>query len=103
MSQSNINKDEVINALKEVYDLEIGFDIVSLGLVYNVEVDSNNNVHILMTLTTPMCPLGGLIIDTAKEKVKQIKDVNEVEIEVTFDPPWDPNIASEEVKNLLGL
>ena len=103
MSQSNINKDEVINALKEVYDLEIGFDIVSLGLVYNVEVDSNNNVHILMTLTTPMCPLGGLIIDTAKEKVKQIKDVNEVEIELTFDPPWDPNIASEEVKNLLGL
>ncbi|PNR97047.1 aromatic ring hydroxylating enzyme [Petrotoga sp. 9PWA.NaAc.5.4] len=98
-----MNKDEVINALKEVYDLEIGFDIVSLGLVYNVEVDSNNNVHILMTLTTPMCPLGGLIIDTAKEKVKQIKDVNEVEIEVTFDPPWDPNIASEEVKNLLGL
>ncbi len=55
----DIEKDKIINALKEVYDMEIGFDIVSLGLIYKVDIDENNNVHILMTLTTPMCPLAG--------------------------------------------
>ncbi|RAO98586.1 aromatic ring hydroxylase [Petrotoga sp. 9PW.55.5.1] len=99
----NVGKENIMDALKEVYDLEIGFDIVSLGLIYKVDVDDNNNVHILMTLTTPMCPLAGFIVDSAKEKVKEIKEVNEVEVELTFDPPWDPQMASEEVKNLLGL
>jgi len=99
----NIEKDEIMNALKEVYDMEIGFDIVSLGLVYKIDIDDNNNVHILMTLTTPMCPLGGLIIENAKEKVKEIEQVKDVDIELTFDPPWDPQFASEEVKNLLGI
>jgi len=99
----DVGKENIMDALKEVYDLEIGFDIVSLGLIYKVDVDDNNNVHILMTLTTPMCPMAGFIIDNAKEKVKEIKEVNEVEVELTFDPPWDPQMASEEVKNLLGL
>jgi len=56
-----------------------------------------------MTLTTPMCPLAGLIIENAKEKVKEIEQVNDVDVELTFDPPWDPQMASEEVKNLLGI
>lgn len=98
-----IDKETVFNSLKEVYDIEIGFDIVSLGLVYNVEVDDNNNVHILLTMTTPMCPLIGLIIENVKEKVKELENVNDVEVELTFDPPWDPSMASDEVRMLLGL
>ncbi|KUK82531.1 MULTISPECIES: metal-sulfur cluster assembly factor [Petrotoga] len=99
----DIEKDKIMNALKEVYDMEIGFDIVSLGLIYKIDIDENNNVHILMTLTTPMCPLAGLIIENAKEKVKEIEHINDVNIELTFDPPWDPQMASDEVKNLLGI
>jgi len=98
-----IDKETVFNSLKEVYDIEIGFDIVSLGLVYNVEVDDNNNVHILLTMTTPMCPLIGLIIENVKEKVKGLENVNDVEVELTFDPPWDPSMASDKVRMLLGL
>jgi len=98
-----IDKETIINSLRQVYDLEIGFDIVSLGLIYNVEVDENNNVHILMTMTTPMCPLIGLIVENAKEKVKEIENVNDVDIELTFDPPWNPEMASDEVRMLLGL
>ena len=81
--------------------MEIGFDIVSLGLIYNVEVDENNNVHILMTMTTPVS-VGGLIVEM-RRKVKEIENGNDVDIELTFDPPWNPEMASDEVRMLLGL
>jgi metal-sulfur cluster biosynthetic enzyme len=98
-----VTKEQVMEALKEVYDMEIGFDIVSLGLVYGVEIDNENNVKVTMTLTTPMCPLAGFIIEDARSKVQQIEGVNKVDVELTFDPPWTPEKASDEVKKILGI
>ncbi|ACR79570.1 MULTISPECIES: metal-sulfur cluster assembly factor [Kosmotoga] len=98
-----VTKEQVMEALKEVYDMEIGFDIVSLGLVYGVEIDNENNVKVTMTLTTPMCPLAGFIIEDARSKVQQIEGVNKVDVELTFDPPWTPEKASDEVKKIFGI
>lgn len=92
-----------MEALGQVYDLEIGFDIVSLGLIYAVEVGENNDVRVKMTLTTPMCPLAGLMLEDARRKVSEIEGVGEVKMELTFEPPWTPDMASEDVKKMLGL
>ncbi|AEX86313.1 aromatic ring hydroxylase [Marinitoga sp. 1135] len=100
---AKITKEDVMNALKNVYDMEIGFDVVSLGLIYDVNVDEENNVHVLMTLTTPMCPLAGMITEDAKNKVGSIEGVKSVKVELTFDPPWDPSKASDEVRTILGI
>lgn len=98
-----VTKDMVMEALKQVYDLEIGFDIVSLGLVYSIEVDGDSNVKVAMTLTTPMCPLAGFMTEDAKSKVEAVEGVNSVEVELTFDPPWTPDKASDEIRNIMGI
>lgn len=99
----SVTKEKVMEALGQVYDLEIGFDIVSLGLIYAVEVGENNDVRVKMTLTTPMCPLAGLMLEDARRKVSEIEGVGEVKMELTFEPPWTPDMASEDVKKMLGL
>ena len=83
-----VTEEQVMNALGNVYDMEIGFDVVSLGLIYNVDIDEENNVHVDMTLTTPMCPLAGMMVEDAKSKVSEVEGINEVDVELTFDPPW---------------
>lgn len=99
-----VTEEQVMKALEHVYDMETGFDVVSLGLIYNVDIDEENNVHVDMTLTTPMCPLAGMMVEDAKSKVnEEVEAVNNVEVELTFDPPWDPSKASEEVRRLLGI
>ncbi|HOO75600.1 MAG TPA: metal-sulfur cluster assembly factor [Tepiditoga sp.] len=99
---SVITKEEVMKALENVYDLEIGFDVVSLGLIYNVDID-NNNVHVNMTLTTPMCPLAGMMVQDATEKVSAIENIGDVKVDLIFDPPWEPSMAKEEVRRILGI
>ncbi|QTA37855.1 metal-sulfur cluster assembly factor [Thermosipho ferrireducens] len=96
-------KEQVWNKLKQVIDFEIGLDIVSLGLVYKVEVDDNNNVYVLMTMTTPMCPLAGMILQDAETKVRELEEVKDVKIELTFDPPWTPDMVDPEVRGQLGI
>jgi len=91
-----------MEALGQVYDLEIGFDIVSLGLIYGVEVE-DSNVKVKMTMTTPMCPLAGLMLEDARRKVSEIEGINDVKMELTFDPPWTPEMASDDVRKILGL
>ncbi|OAA28001.1 aromatic ring hydroxylase [Kosmotoga arenicorallina S304] len=98
-----VTKEQVMDALKQVYDLEVGFDVVSLGLIYGVEVDDENNVKVRMTMTTPMCPLAGFILEDARSKVQEVEGVNSVDMELTFDPPWTPDMASDEVRKILGL
>ena len=99
----SVTKEVVMKALGEVYDLEIGFDIVSLGLIYGVEVQENNDVRVKMTMTTPMCPLAGLMLEDARRKVSEIEGIGEVKMELTFDPPWTPEIASDDVRKMLGM
>ncbi|WP_448517642.1 metal-sulfur cluster assembly factor [Pseudothermotoga sp.] len=98
-----VTKEKVFEALKQVIDFEIGLDIVSLGLVYDVTVDEESNVTITMTMTTPACPLAGLILQDAEDKVRQIEGVKDVKINLTFDPPWTPDRMSEEIKKKFGI
>ncbi len=97
-----VDKERVKQALTEVIDPEIGLDIVNLGLVYDIEV-MENRVHVKMTLTVPGCPLGNFILSQAKEKVEEIDGVEEAEIELVWDPPWNINMVSEKAKKQLGL
>jgi len=100
---AKITNEIVMNKLEQVYDIELGFDIVSLGMIYGVKIDENDNVEVSMTLTTPMCPLAGMMVDSATEKVMEIPDVGEVKVELTFDPPWEPSMAKDEVREVLGI
>lgn len=97
-----VNKEQVIEALKKVYDPEIQYDIWSLGLVYDIKIEGNK-VKVLMTLTTPSCPYGTAIIDEARRQVSAIDGVGEVEIELTFSPAWSPERMTEEAKIALGF
>ncbi|HBT38950.1 MAG: Uncharacterized protein XD58_0553 [Thermotoga sp. 50_1627] len=98
-----VTKEKVLEALKQVIDFEIGLDVVSLGLVYDVAIDNENNVTITMTMTTPACPLAGLILQDAEDKVRQIEGVKDVKINLTFDPPWTPDRMSEEIRKKFGV
>ncbi len=99
----SILKENVMNKLKEVIDWEIGLDVVTLGLVYEVNVDDSNNVKVLMTMTTPMCPLAGAILSDAESKVKAVEGIGNVEVELTFDPPWTPDRIDPAVRKQLGI
>lgn len=98
-----VTKEDVIKALKKVYDPEIPVNIVDLGLIYGIEI-KDNSVNIKMTMTAPGCPLGFLLVDMVKEAVKEeIPSVKEVNVELVWDPPWTPERMSEEAKRLLGF
>ena len=95
--------EEVWDALKTVYDPEIGINIVDLGLVYDVEVD-DGQVHIIHTLTSPACPLGPVINEQVNQSVGALPGVTSIKTDVVWSPPWDPRtMASEETKMELGI
>ncbi len=98
-----ITKEEVMDALRKVVDPEIGIDIVSLGLVYDVNVDENNNVKINMTTTIPGCPLANVMLMDARWKVSEIPDIGEVDVNLVWDPPWTPDRIDPEIKKKLGI
>ena len=95
--------DEIVKVLKSIFDPEIPVDIYELGLIYDVFVNEDNDVKIVMTLTSPNCPVAESLPLEVKEKVSSINLVNEVEIEMTFEPPWSKDLMSEEAKLELGL
>ena len=99
---SPVSKEDVMKALSKVIDPEIGVNIVDLGLVYGIEVEGNT-VKVKMTLTTPMCPLGPMIVDNARKEVEQLEGVDKAEVEVVFDPPWSIERIKPEVRERLGL
>ena len=94
--------DKIVRTLKTIFDPEIPVDIYELGLIYDVFVNEDNDVKILMTLTTPNCPVAESLPQEVKEKVRSLDEVNEVELELTFDPPWTRDLMSEEAKLELG-
>ncbi len=96
-------KDKIIEALKTVYDPEIPVDIYELGLVYDIQVKPDGSVYILMTMTTPFCPVADILPQQVKERVGAIEGVKDVEVEITFDPPWTPDRMSEKAKAELGM
>ena len=107
MSDTTINTTElgekIVNVLKTIYDPEIPVDIYELGLIYDVFVNEDYDVKILMTLTTPNCPVAETLPLEVEEKVKSLNAVKSAEVEITFDPPWTQDLMSEEAKLELGM
>ncbi|MEJ1241540.1 SUF system Fe-S cluster assembly protein [Chryseolinea sp. T2] len=96
-------KDKVLAAIKTVYDPEIPVDIYELGLIYEINIYPVNNVYIQMTLTSPSCPSAEVIPGEVQQKIKAIEGVNDVKVDVTFDPPYSQDMMSEEAKLELGF
>ncbi len=97
-----VTQEDVMAALKSVYDPEIPINVVDLGLIYDVQVNSGN-VFVQMTLTAPGCGMGPFIAQQAEWAIADIDGVEDVQIELTFDPPWSPDLISEDAKAQLGL
>lgn len=96
------NKKIIEEKLKNVIDPELGVDVVSLGLVYKI-IEEKNNIKVVMTLTTPGCPFGPMFEAMIENELKNLKGVKKVEVEIVFDPPWDPTLVSEETRKALGF
>ena len=99
----NLLSEEIVRVLKTIFDPEIPVDIYELGLIYDVFVNDNFDVKILMTLTTPNCPVAESLPQEEKNKIADIEGVNSAEVEMTFDPPWSKDLMSEEAKLELGF
>ena len=107
MSDSTIDTtqlgEKIVTVLKTIYDPEIPVDIYELGLIYDVFVNEDYDVKVLMTLTTPNCPVAETLPLEVEEKVKSLDAVKSAEVEITFDPPWTQDLMSEEAKLELGM
>ena len=95
--------DKIIRAIKTVYDPEIPVDVYELGLIYQINIKKNKDVHVLMTLTSPSCPAAESIPSDVKNRIEMIKEINDVDVEITFDPPYTSDLMSEEAKLELGF
>ncbi len=104
---AELNKQEleekIINALKTCYDPEIPVDIFELGLIYEIRIDDNANVTILMTLTSPACPVAGSLPGEVEAKIKSVPEVKDVKVELVWTPPWEKDMMSEVAKVELGF
>ena len=96
-------KDAVVNVLRNIYDPEIPVNIYDLGLIYNVDIDTELNVKILMTMTAPDCPEAEYMFQEVKQMVSYITGVKNVDVELTFDPPWTMDMIPDEIKVELGF
>tara|TARA_B100000902_G_scaffold14920_1_gene18011 strand:+ start:443 stop:769 length:327 start_codon:yes stop_codon:yes gene_type:complete len=95
--------EKIVKVLKTIFDPEIPVDIYELGLIYDVFVNEDYDAKVLMTLTSPNCPVAESLPAEVEQKVKSIKGINQVEVEMTFDPPWTKDLMSEEAKLELGF
>ncbi|SEW57316.1 DUF59 domain-containing protein [Chitinophaga arvensicola] len=102
MSEATL-REQIEAQLRTVYDPEIPVNIMELGLVYEIKIKENNRIGIDMTLTAPGCPVAGDIIREVDEKVRNIEGVSDVDVHLTFDPPWTKDMMSEEAKLELGF
>lgn len=101
--QINTMGESIIAALKTVYDPEIPVDIYELGLVYDVQISDEGEVKVVMTLTTPNCPVAETLPQEVKDKVGEVENVKSVDLELTFEPSWHKDMMSEEAKFELGM
>lgn len=107
MSSKEIDVNElgekIVRVIKTIFDPEIPVDIYELGLIYDVFVNEDYEVKVLMTLTTPNCPVAETLPLEVEEKIKSLDAVKDAEVEITFDPPWTQDLMSEEAKLELGM
>lgn len=95
--------DQIIEQLKDVYDPEIPVNIYDLGLIYNVDIDEKNKANIIMTLTAPGCPVADMLVEDTRQAALAVEGVEDADVELTFDPPWDKSMMSEEARLELGF
>ena len=105
---SQIKEAKVIEILKQCYDPELPVDLWNLGLIYNIQIqeaydETKSDINIVMSLTTPGCTMGDQIAQDIRNKLEALSEVNQAFVEVTFDPPWNPEMITEEAKKKLGL
>ena len=93
----------IVEVLKTIHDPEIPVNIYELGLIYEIVVDEDSTVHISMTLTAPNCPMADDLLGEVNQKVKGMEGVKDLDLKLTFDPPWDQSMLSEEAALSLGL
>ena len=98
-----VSQEEVYEALRTVYDPEIPVNVVDLGLIYDVQVSDDNDVFVQMTLTFPGCGMGPHIAQQAEWAIQDVEGVEDVQIELTFYPPWSPYLISDEARSSLGI
>ena len=105
LAQAEIDRmtDDIIEALKSVFDPEIPVDIYELGLIYKVDIDDDRKVDIEMTLTAPGCPVAGEMPGWVETAAKSVEGIKAVEVSLTFDPPWDPSRMSDEARLALNM
>lgn len=98
-----VTKEEILNALRDVYDPEIPVNVVDLGLIYSIEVDpETGTIKLVMTMTAPGCPLGNYIVNDVEMVLRSLEGVKDVHVELTYDPPWSPDMMSDDAKKELG-
>ena len=105
---SQIKEAKVIEILKQCYDPELPVDLWNLGLIYNIQIqeaydETKSDINIVMSLTTPGCTMGDQIAQDIRNKLEALTEVNQAFVEVTFDPPWNPEMITKEAKKKLGL
>ncbi len=97
-----VSHEQIIDKLRQCLDPELGVNIIDLGLIYSVNIDGSH-VNVLMTLTTPGCPLDSYFVKDITTRLKTIRGISDVAVELTFDPPWSPAKMSEQSKDVLGF
>lgn len=99
-----LTKENIIDAIKPVQDPDLGMSLVDMGLIYDVAIDKDNNINIKMTLSSPACPIGPQLMTDVDMAVRTLDGVNQVNVELVWDPPWDPEtMAVDSVKDALGI
>jgi len=98
-----IKKEDIVNQMKEVFDPEIPVNIYDLGLIYEIKIDEEINVEIIMTLTSPNCPVAESLPKEVAQKIKDLNGMKSLAVYLTFDPPWDQNMMSEDAKLALDI
>lgn len=99
----DFNKDDVFDGLKNVYDPEIGINIVDLGLIYDADIDETGDVLVTMTLTSLGCPLGPVIMQEVNNALRDLPGIGDTDVKLVWSPPWTPEKMSEEAKDELGI
>ena len=98
-----IKKEDIVNQMKEVFDPEIPVNIYDLGLIYEIKIDEEKKVEVIMTLTSPNCPVAESLPKEVSQKIKSLKGMKSLTVYLTFDPPWDKDMMSEDAKLALDI
>lgn len=98
-----IRREQILDALREVYDPEIPINLVDLGLIYGVDVTAEGDVTVRMTMTAPQCPMSGYMLQQAEQGVRTVAGVRNVKVDLVFDPPWEPSMIKEDALKSAGI